>query len=163
MRIFPFLAGPILAATAAFVAAESVDDIIEAARSDCQSLENGQFHQDPEAVVSIDLNGDGMADTLVDTSRFSCSSSASLFAANGGSELHALVNGKTFSWQALGWRVVPWEDDTILLLARHGSYCGGYGYQRCYEAIAFSEDQATSISQDSLTTDSVGKAAENPE
>ena len=125
--------------------AESVEDVFVQARSACEGLEDGSFHSEEDAVVSIDLNRDGEADTLIDESRFSCSSSASLFAPNGGSTLHVIVGDKHYSWQALGWRTIDWGEDTILLLARHGTHCGGYGYQKCYESVVFNGNVPTSV------------------
>ena len=125
--------------------AASVEDIVAKARASCEGLESGSFHRRDDAATSVDLNGDGAADTLVDEARFSCSSSASLFAANGGSILHALVAGHQYSWQALGWRLVNWGEDTVLLLARHGSYCGEVGYAHCYEAVVFNGDRPTTV------------------
>lgn len=125
--------------------AVSIDEIVSQARSSCQSLEAGKFHSRDDAVHAVDITGDGIADTLVDEAGFSCSSSASLFAANGGSILHALVGGRHYQWQALGWRLVEWGEDTILLLARHGTHCGNYGYVHCYEAVVFNEDRPTTV------------------
>ena len=125
--------------------AASVEDVIAQARSACEGLEAGTFHSDEDAVASVDLNRDGQAETLIDESRFSCSSSASLFAANGGSMLHVIVGDKHYRWQALGWRTVTWGEDTILLLARHGTHCGGYGYQKCYESVVFNEDGPATV------------------
>lgn len=131
-------------------AADGIDDILEQARGSCERLERGSFHADQTAHHPVDLNGDGVADRLVDESRFSCSSSSSLFSPNGGSILHALVSGKHYSWQALGWRLIEWGEDTVLLLARHGSYCGGYGYQHCYEAVVFNQDGPATVSSANL-------------
>ncbi len=125
--------------------AASVEDVIAQARSACEGLEAGTFHSDEDAVASVDLNRDGQAETLIDESRFSCSSSASLFAANGGSMLHVIVGDKHYRWQALGWRTIDWGEDTILLLARHGTHCGGYGYQKCYESVVFNGNVPTSV------------------
>ena len=125
--------------------AASVEDVIAQARNACESMEDGTFHADEAAVANIDLNRDGQTETLIDESRFSCSSSASLFAANGGSILHVIVGDKHYRWQALGWRTIDWGEDTILLLARHGTHCGGYGYQKCYESVVFNEDGPATV------------------
>ncbi len=125
--------------------AASVEDVIAQARNACESMEDGTFHADEAAVANIDLNRDGEAETLIDESRFSCSTSASLFAANGGSILHVLVGDKQYRWQALGWQTISWGKDTILLLARHGTHCGGYGYQKCYESVVFNEDAPATV------------------
>jgi hypothetical protein len=125
--------------------AASIEDVIAEARGACEGLEDGSFHSAEDAVVSIDLNRDGVTDTLIDEAQFSCSSSASLFAPNGGSTLHVIVGDKHYRWQALGWRTITWGEDTILLLARHGTHCGGYGYQKCYESVVFNGNAPTSV------------------
>ena len=129
--------------------AASAEDVIAKARESCEGLESGTFHSRDDAVITIDINGDGVGDTLVDEARFSCSSSASLFAANGGSILHTLVGGMHYQWQALGWRLVDWGEDTILLLARHGTHCADYGYAHCYEAIVFNGDRPGTVAAQS--------------
>ena len=58
--------------------------------------------------------------------------------------LHVIVGDEHYIWQALGWRTITWGEDTILLLARHGTHCGGYGYQKCYEAVVFNGNVPTS-------------------
>jgi len=120
-----------------------------------------KFCHSPAAVVRQDLNGDGVAETLVDTALFSCSSSASLFAANGGSMLHVLVGGRHYTWQTLRWELIDWQGDSVLLLALHGSHCNGYGYERCIEAIVFNDDRATSVG--GPTRDSAETAVVNRE
>jgi hypothetical protein len=124
---------------------DSAEALVAAARSSCETLEGGVFAYEADYLVTIDLDGDGQQDQLVDESRFACSSSASLFAATGGSLLHAIVRGQVFSWQAQAWRIIAWGEDNILLLAEHGSECGGYGYQHCYEAVSFSEGKAMTV------------------
>lgn len=125
--------------------ADPANQLVAAARSSCETLEDGEFAMEADYLVALDLDGDGQPEQLVDESRFACSSSASLFAANGGSMLHAIVQGRVFSWQANAWRIVDWGEDRILLLAQHGSQCGGHGYQHCYEAVVFSEGQPMTL------------------
>ena len=155
LRFFSSLILSTLAlATSAADTSDPVEQLVAAARSSCESLEAGEFASEPDFLVSLDLDGDGQQDQLVDESRFACSSSASLFTPNGGSMLHAVVQGKVYSWMANSWRIIDWGEDKILLLAEHGSQCGGYGYQRCYEAVVFSEGAPLSLR---------GSAVESPE
>ena len=142
--------------------AASIEDIVAEARNSCEGLESGTFHRRDDAVISVDINGDGETDTLIDESAFSCSSSASLFAANGGSILHALVGGGHYNWQALGWRLVEWGEDTILLLARHGTYCGGHSYAHCYEAIVFNGDRPGTVATQDASISSADQGPQSP-
>jgi len=120
-------------------------EVIEAARQSCADLDSGEFSASDDAVKHVDLNGDGEQDILVDEGQFACSTSASLFSSTGGAQLHAIVGDDYEVWMAQAWRLVDWGEDTILLLAQHGSRCGGYGYQHCYEAIVWSDDGAMTV------------------
>tara|TARA_R110002049_G_scaffold307897_1_gene510061 strand:+ start:2572 stop:3051 length:480 start_codon:yes stop_codon:yes gene_type:complete len=124
---------------------ELAKNLVDTARKNCEALDAGLFEVDPAYIVTLDLDGDGQPDELVDESHFSCSSSASLFTPNGGSMLHAIVNSAIFSWPVNAWRIVDWGRDKVLLLAEHGTECSGYGYQPCYEAVVFSEHRPMSV------------------
>ena len=117
---------------------EPLDRIIAEARSDCASLD-GEFSLLGEAVVEIDLTGDNEPETLLDASRFSCSTSASLFCGTGGCSISVLVDGQTYQWLSRGWKVVEWEPHIVLLLDRHGSDCGGNNMRSCVEALTWTE------------------------
>lgn len=117
---------------------EPPDRIIAEARSDCASLD-GEFSLLGEAVVEIDLTGDNKPETLLDASRFSCSTSASLFCGTGGCSISVLVDGQTYQWLSRGWKVVEWEPHIVLLLDRHGSDCGGNNMRSCVEALTWTE------------------------
>jgi len=123
----------------------TVDEIVATAGQACADLDGGEFAASDDAVTRMDLDGDGTADTLVDEGRFACSTSATLFSPAGGARLHAIVAGRHDVWMAQAWRVVEWGEHKILLLAEHGSRCGGFGYQPCFEAIAWSDEGPRSV------------------
>ena len=122
--------------------------IVDAARQACSDLDAGEFAASEDAVTRVDLDGDGIEDVLVDESRFSCSTSASLFPPTGGSQLHAIVKDRHDVWMAHAWRLVEWGDHTILLLAEHGSQCGGLGYEPCFEAVVWSDAGSRTVRAD---------------
>lgn len=131
-------------ALASPVAADTVETIIQDARETCDDLENGVF--DPQdAVVSLDLTGNGEADRLIDTGRFACSSAASLYCGSGGCLLHAVVGEESWEFQAEAWRVIDWDGRPILLIARDGGWCGGSGAQICFEAVSWSHGQMMTV------------------
>lgn len=119
-------------------------ELIDAAQESCAGL-GGEFSASPDAVTRQDLDGDGDEDTLVDESGFGCSTSATLFTPLGGSQLHAIVGDRHDVWMAQAWRLIEWGEDTILLMAVHGSQCKGYGYQHCYEAVTWSDGIPMSV------------------
>ncbi|MEO1676786.1 MAG: hypothetical protein AAFU80_01350 [Pseudomonadota bacterium] len=129
--LLSLIAIPVVAQEAA------VAEILARAEAECASFENGEFDAG-DAVAEIDLDGDGANDRLVDESRFSCSSAASLFCGSGGCMLHAVVGEEVASFQATGWRVIDWDGMPILLIGRDGGWCGGAGAQVCFEAVNWS-------------------------
>jgi hypothetical protein len=121
--------------------AQSVEqDIVEAARQACTDLDGGEFAASADAVTRVDLDGDSQADVLIDEAGFACSTSASLFSPSGGAQLHVIVSDRHTVWMAHAWKLVEWGGHTILLLAEHGTRCGGLGYDPCFEAIVWSEN-----------------------
>jgi hypothetical protein len=127
----PVLAGP-------------VDNILDKARGFCASFENGTFDAG-DAVQSVDLNGDGELDLVVDESGFSCSSMASAYCGTGGCMLHAIIDDRSWSFQAESWRIIEWDSRPILLIARDGGWCGGAGSQICFEAVVWSVGEMLTV------------------
>ena len=123
----------------------TAQEIVDAATQSCAEMDSGEFSVSDDAVKSVDLDGDGNEDVLVDEGKFACSTSATLFSPTGGAQLHAIVGDNHDVWMAQAWRLMEWGEDTILLMAQHGSQCGGYGYQHCYEAIVWSDEGAMTV------------------
>lgn len=120
------------------VSADPVTDILAAAAADCAGLEDGVLDA-TDAAVPTDLDGIEPMDTLLDMSRATCSSSASLFCGSGGCSLHAVIGDASWEFQAEGWRMIEWNGRPILLIARDGGWCGGSGAQTCFEAVSWSD------------------------
>ena len=125
-------------------AADPAEDLIADARAACEGFENGVFEVG-EAVATVDLDGDGATDRIVDESAFSCSSAASMYCGSGGCMLHAVVGETVASFQAEGWRVIDWGGRPVLLVARDGGWCGGAGAQLCFEAVTWSMGQMLTV------------------
>jgi hypothetical protein len=140
-----FTTAIILAATLALPAsAGPLADILAEAEAACAGFESGIF--DPaDAVTEIDLTGDGLPDTLIDESKFTCTTAASMYCGSGGCMLHAIVGDTETTWQSLGWKTLNWGPDTILLVGRDGGWCGGAGSQHCYEALNWSQGAFRSV------------------
>jgi hypothetical protein len=135
----------LLAFPAAGLHAQTTElELIDSAQESCTAL-GGEFSTSPRAVTRQDLDGDGDEDILVDESGFTCSASATLFTPLGGAQLHAIVGDRHDVWMAQAWRLIEWGDDTILLMALHGTQCHGYGYQHCYEAVTWSDGIPMSV------------------
>jgi hypothetical protein len=128
-----------LMATPALAFDPAVTSVLDAAQNECRSFENGTLEVGENTVVEVDLTGDGKINYLVDASEMTCSTAASLFCGTGGCALTAVVDGKPHEFLAKGWRVIKMYDFPVLLLAVHGSECGGSGLRRCIKALTWSE------------------------
>ncbi len=142
LRIAIAFLGSIAAGPA--MASDPVQVILNAAKADCTALDDGAFDA-RDAVNVVDLIGDGSRNTLIDSSRFTCSSSPSLYCGSGGCAFHAVVDGRTWRLQAEDWKLISWKDRPILLVARDGGWCGGAGAQTCYEAVTWSGGDMLSV------------------
>lgn len=135
----------LLLATPALAESGPEETILSEAAAACASFENGTFDAQ-DAVTRVDLDGDGAEDTVIDESRFACSSAASLYCGSGGCMLHTIVGGAVDSVQATGWRLIAWDDEVpILLIGRDGGWCGGAGAQVCFEAVNWSMGQRMTV------------------
>jgi hypothetical protein len=135
-----------LATLTGAAAADPVTGILAAAEADCATLD-GAFDAG-EAVVEADLDGIDPTDRLVDTSRFTCSTSASLYCGSGGCTLHAVVGDESWGLQSEGWRLIDWDGRPILLVARDGGWCGGVGAAICFEAVSWSDGRMMTVKPD---------------
>jgi hypothetical protein len=122
------------------LAAGLADRVVESARADCRSLDNGSLKVGNQAVSAVDLTGDGRPEQLVDARGFTCSTSATLFCGTGGCAITIISGDTTTEFLAKAWKVVHWDDRPVLLLAVHGSECGGSNLRRCYRAVVWSEE-----------------------
>lgn len=122
---------------AASAHAQSVLDALMAeAAADCASFENGELLVGEESTNSVDLTGDGEPEVILDTEFLRCSSMAMApYCGSGGCALYAIVDEELFEWQSLGWRVIDWDGEPILLIGRDGAWCGVSSAGFCFEAL----------------------------
>ena len=128
-------------AISSVLASDASKEIVKQAKQECSSFENGVLDIGDKAVSYVDLTGDGKPDEIVDAGQFSCSSAASLFCGTGGCSLTIVTPEKSVEFLAKGWKVVNWDQKPILLLAVHGSECGGISQRRCIRAMVWSEGE----------------------
>lgn len=128
-------------------ASDIADKIIAQSRGECRSFEGGVLELTKQAVTRADVSGDGQPDEIIDSSRFSCSSAASLFCGSGGCAVTIIVNDKPTEFLAKGWKIIKWDGQPILLLAVHGSECGGSNLRRCYRAVVWSDGKFQSVAR----------------
>lgn len=147
-----------LTLAAAPVGAGPVDDILAEAEKDCASFENGLLTVGPGAVTEAELTGEGTPETVVDWSAFQCSTMASAWGGTGGSLLTVVAGGVRHDFLTLGWTVAD-LGGPVLVLALHGSECGGSGVDRCAEALVWSGGRFLSVRSPAPPEEDAGEGA----
>ncbi|MEN8686303.1 MAG: hypothetical protein AB1Z50_01955, partial [Desulfuromonadales bacterium] len=97
--------------------------IVQQAKQECNSLDNGSFHSTEKTITLHDITGDGRPEEFVDASQFSCSTALTLWGGTGGTFLWVIVDGRPFEFLVHKWRVVDFDGQQVLLLAVHSSQC----------------------------------------
>lgn len=117
-------------------ASDAVNGILDEARAECKSFENGELAIDMDrAVTLVDVTGNGEADEVVDSTAFECSSAASLFCGTGGCGLNVIADGTAFNFLAKGWSVRSGEDAPELAVGVHWSECDYTSF--CFEKFVW--------------------------
>lgn len=129
------------------LASDAGQRVIDQARADCRAFENGVLEGMEQAIAFADLTGDGKPEEIIDARRFSCSSAASLFCGTGGCSITVIVDERAVTFLAKDWKVITWSGQPILLLAIHGSDCGGTNLRRCFRALVWSEGDFRSVGE----------------
>ncbi len=112
---------------------------IEAGREECDAYGGGGFEVG-DALVELDLSGDGAPDALIDQSRLRCAGAPSYWCGSGGCGLVAIVEGTRSDWLVKAWSLAEVEGRPVLLVRRHGMECGGTLNTFCVEALSWSPD-----------------------
>ena len=74
--------------------------------------------------LSEKLIEDAKDEEIIDSSKFTCSTTKTLYCATGGCPITVIVNDKPTEFLAHKWRVVDWDGQKILLFSIHHSACG---------------------------------------
>lgn len=119
---------------------------MEAAAADC-AAEGGRLEVAEGAAQLLDLTGDGSADdALVWEYGAFCAPDLGFRGGSGGAMLHLAVGDVVQSLPAGAWTLTDaaftFDGETgppvrILLIAQHGSQCGGAGASACIEAVTW--------------------------
>ena len=113
-------------------------EIIEKAKSDCHSFDEGVLTVLEEAITKVDLSGDGKLDEVLSHAQLECSTKPYLIA-TGGSLWSFVIGDHVESFEAKAWALQPrpFEDFPIpvLLLFVHGTYCDYTGVDPCVLAV----------------------------
>jgi hypothetical protein len=103
-------------------ATETANRVIEAAKKSC-ALEKGQFSAPDISTTRVDLNADGKPDEIIDESKFTCSTSSSLYCGTGGCMLHLIVDSKDYKHLAKEWTITELGTAKVLIFGVHWSEC----------------------------------------
>lgn len=112
--------------------------IVQNAKQECASFEDGEFKTTENAISLHDFTGDGQPEEIVDASQFSCSTSASMWGGSGGTFLWVIVDGKSYEFIANKWKTIDFDGQAVLLLAVHSSDCSDT-VGPCYRALVWSD------------------------
>jgi hypothetical protein len=115
-----------------------VREILDVARKSCaEAAESGKVAFGSGVVRRLDLNGDGRDDYIIDLHDAACDGAASLFCGTGGCDLTILVAqpagglATVFNNTVRSYEVLPGKGSRAIRFELHGSFCGGFGSQRC--------------------------------
>jgi hypothetical protein len=103
--------------------------------------EGGKETTFKDVVRTIDLNGDGRPDYILDLQDSKCDAFESLYCGTGGCELAIYIaqpNGKlalVFGQRVRTWEILPGEGARSILFDLHGSYCGKGGPDECPKTV----------------------------
>jgi hypothetical protein len=125
--------------------ADLIRGTIDAAKAECEAMDNGEFSTTEQTIQLADITGDGRPEEIVDAGQFACSTSASLYCGTGGCEISVFVDGKKHGFFGHGWKVVKWGELPILLIPLHGTSCGSYGATPCVGAYTWSDSSFYSL------------------
>jgi hypothetical protein len=111
---------------------------LDKARMDCGAACGLKLTVEPEAIRSIDLNGDGRPDHIVNYDHVTCERRPKIFCGTGGCPLVvvvALSGGRyreVFRQQVLRYEIEPGVGARTILFRLHGTYCGKTGPEPCF-------------------------------
>ncbi len=117
------------------LASDAADKVVDEARTECRSFENGKLIINPDKTITlVELTGGGGPEEIIDGNQFSCPTALTLFCGTGGCSLTVIANNQPFEFLAKAWKVdkSP-EGKPLLKLAVHFSQCD---YKdTCWEAF----------------------------
>jgi hypothetical protein len=129
----------------------AVNARLAALAQECRSEMELPFTYDPQEVIaSVDFNGDGRIDPVLDQSKVGCDGSAVLWSGMGGAPVRLYVSNAAGGWDehttgGFAGRVVVMGHVPVWVQLVHGTACDGAGALPCAEALIWGESRFRSV------------------
>lgn len=137
------LAGP-LAAQGTAPADDPAEAILTEMRAACAGHPGG-LRGPGQTWAPLDLGPGGPAAEIFVSTDWGCPEPPGFFWHTGGGTILLRAEGQVFRATARGWTVAQVLNVGVVILSRHGTDCGGAGYQPCFEAVSWSDGRWLSV------------------
>lgn len=129
----------------------AVNARIAALAQACRDEMGQPLTYDPQEVIaSVDFNGDGRIDPVLDQSKVGCDGSAVLWSGTGGAPVRLFVSNAGGGWDehttgGFAGRVVVMGHVPVWVQLVHGTACDGAGVLPCVEALIWGDGRFRSV------------------
>lgn len=131
--------------------ADAVNARLAALATECRSEMDLPLTHDPQEVItSVDFNGDGRIDPVLDQSKVGCDGSPVMWSGTGGAPVRIFVSNASGGWDehstgGFAGRVVVMGQVPVWVQLVHGTACNGAGALPCAEALIWGEGRFRSV------------------
>lgn len=131
--------------------AAAVNARLAALAGECRSEMELSLTYDPQEVIaSVDFNGDGVIDPVLDQSKVGCDGSAAAWSGTGGAPVRIFVSNVQGGWDehttgGFAGRVVVMGHVPVWVQLVHGTACDGAGALPCAEALIWGDGAFRSV------------------
>jgi hypothetical protein len=131
--------------------AQAVNARLAALAAECRSEMELSLTYDPQEVIaSVDFNGDGRIDPVLDQSKVGCDGSPVLWSGTGGAPVRIFVSNASGGWDehstgGFAGRVVVMGHVPVWVQLVHGTACDGAGALPCAEALIWGDGRFRSV------------------
>lgn len=131
--------------------ADAVNARLGMLAAECRSEMELALTYDPQEVIaSVDFNGDGRIDPVLDQSKVGCDGSPVLWSGTGGAPVRIFVSNASGGWDehttgGFAGRVVVMGHVPVWVQLVHGTACDGAGALPCAEALIWGDGRFRSV------------------
>lgn len=145
-------------------AADAINARLAALAQQCASEMELALDYDPQEIItSVDFNGDGTVDAVLDQHKVGCGGSPVLWAGTGGSPVRLYVSNAAGGWDehttgGFAGRVVMMGHVPVWVQLVHGTACNGAGALPCAEALIWGDGKFRSVADGKPLETDAGEA-----